>query len=51
MTNFEYLKSLDIELFCATLAGLMGIPLGNFEQEQVLMDWLNAPEEFTKEEE
>lgn len=40
MNNREYLQSLKPDLFHATLCGLMGIPLYDFDKEKALKDWL-----------
>ena len=47
LSNYEYLKSLNLELFHATLCGLMGIKLCDFKKENALMEWLKAEEMYT----
>ena len=36
LSNYEYLKSLNLELFHATLCGLMGIKLCDFKKSLII---------------
>ena len=47
LSNYEYLQSISLELFHATLCSLIGIPLGDTDKERVLLNWLLAKEQFT----
>ena len=47
LSNYEYMKTLDIELFHAVLGGLMGFSLDRYDADNIaLMEWLKAEEMF-----